>query len=62
MGADQDNLWWYNHKTGQVEKGRQSPSIHRDGPYPTKEDAERAPEIWRQRSEQWAADEKNGDD
>ena len=53
-----DDAWWYNHKTGEVEKGRQSPSIHRDGPYASREEALRAPEIWRERSKAWDDDER----
>ena len=58
MDGSADDAWWYNHKTGEVEKGRQSPSIHRDGPYATREEALRAPEIWRERSAAWDEDER----
>ena len=51
--------WWYNHKTGEVEFGRQSAGMFRDGPYPTKEEALRAPEIWAERSKAWDDDEKD---
>ena len=55
--------WWYNHNTGKVEEGPQSLSMDRDGPYASKEDAERAPEIARERSRAWAAeDAKDGGD
>lgn len=50
--------WWYNHKTGEVEQGRKSLGLHRDGPFATKEEALRAPEIAKQRSEAWDTDEK----
>jgi hypothetical protein len=46
--------WWYNHKTGQVEEGAQSLGSDRDGPFATKEDAARAPEIAAERSKKWA--------
>jgi hypothetical protein len=49
--------WWYNHKTGEVEQGRQSLGLHRDGPYATKEEALRAPEIAKERSVAWDNDE-----
>ena len=49
--------WWYNHKTGEVEEGPQSLGSERDGPYTTREDAQRAPEIARERAAKWAADE-----
>ena len=37
--------WWYNNKTGEVEESMKSPGPDRDGPYASREDAERAPEI-----------------
>lgn len=49
--------YWYNLKTGEVEKGYESPSIDRAGPFETPEDAARAPEIMRERSRAWAEDE-----
>jgi hypothetical protein len=48
--------WWYNHKTGQVEEGPQSLGSERDGPFATREEAERAPEIARERARAWAAE------
>lgn len=53
-----DDQWWYNHKTGQVEQGRKSLGLHRDGPYASKEEAQRAPEIARERSRAWDEDEE----
>lgn len=49
--------WWYNHKTGEVEEGPQSLGSDRDGPYASRADAERAPEIARERARAWAAEE-----
>lgn len=51
-----DQQWWYNHRTGEVEEGPQSLGLDRDGPYPSREDAERAPEIAAERARKWAAD------
>ena len=48
--------WWYNHKTGEVEEGPQSLGSDRDGPYASREDAARAPEIARERARAWAAE------
>jgi hypothetical protein len=45
--------WWYNHKTGAVEYGRKSLGLHRDGPYSSKEEALRAPEIAQERAAKW---------
>jgi hypothetical protein len=49
--------WWYNHKTGEVEEGPQSLASDRDGPFDTREDAARAPEIIAERARKWAAEE-----
>lgn len=54
--SDQEH-WWYNHKTGEVEKGRQSLGLHRDGPFATREEALRAPEIAQERSRAWDEEE-----
>lgn len=48
--------WWYNHKTGEVEEGPQSLGSDRDGPYASREDAARAPEIAQERARAWAAE------
>ena len=48
--------WWYNNKTGAVEEGPRSLGGDRDGPYASKEDAERAPEIARERTKAWDAE------
>lgn len=46
--------WWYNDKTGEVEEGPQSLGIDRIGPFATREEAARAPEIVAERSRKWA--------
>jgi hypothetical protein len=51
--------WWFNNKTGDVEYGPQSLGMDRDGPFETEADAARAPEIARERSQAWAAEEEN---
>ena len=48
--------WWYNHKTGEVEEGAQSLSSDRDGPFATRDEAARAPEIIAERARRWAAE------
>ena len=53
--------WWFNNKTGEVEEGPQSLGSDRDGPYSSREDAARAPEIARERSRKWAAEEAAND-
>lgn len=49
--------WWYNHKTGEVEEGPQSLGSDRDGPFASREEAARAPEIAAERARAWAAEE-----
>ena len=56
--ADKEQ-WWYNHKTGEVEQGRQSLGLHRDGPFATREEALRAPDIARERAREWEEEEKD---
>jgi len=53
--------WFYNIKTGEVEEGRQSVASELDGPFATREDAARAPEIIAERSRQWASEDSRGD-
>jgi len=54
-------MYWYNLKTGAVEKGYESPAIDRAGPFETAEEAARAPEILRERSRAWAEEEAGED-
>ena len=51
--------WWFNNKTGEVEHGRQSLGMDRDGPFETEAEAARAPEIARERSQAWKEEEEN---
>ena len=53
--------WWYNNKTQQVEEGAQSLGADRDGPFATREAAERAPEIIAERARAWAAEDASND-
>jgi len=45
--------FWFNPRTGEVEEGRLSAWGDRMGPYRTREEAERALETARERSEAW---------
>jgi hypothetical protein len=54
--------WYYNHKTGEVEEGAQSLGSDRDGPYASREEAARAPEIAKERAREWAAEEASESD
>jgi hypothetical protein len=48
--------WWFDRRTGDVEQSEHVPGPFRDGPYPTRDDAERAPEIARERAAAWNAE------
>ena len=53
--------WYYNIRTGEVEEGRQSLASELDGPFKTREEAARAPEIIAERARKWAEeDARNG--
>ena len=60
MTSDSEK-YWYNLRTGQVEKGFESPAIDRAGPFDTPEEAAKAPEVLRERSRAWADDEARED-
>ena len=51
--------WWFNHKTGEVEEGPQSLGSERDGPFASREEAARAPEIAQERARAWAAEDES---
>jgi hypothetical protein len=53
--------YWYNLKTGEVEKGFESPAPDRAGPFETPEEAAKAPEVIRERARAWAAEEARED-
>lgn len=53
---EQSDRWWYNHRTGEVERGPVSLGSDRDGPYASREEAARSPEIARERARRWAED------
>ncbi len=57
MSGD-DEKYWYNLKTGQVERGFQTAAFDRAGPFDTPEEAARAPEVIRERSRAWAEEER----
>lgn len=57
----EDEQWWYNTRTGQVEQGRKSVWSDRAGPYRTREEAEGAPARIAANSRQWNEDERRDD-
>ncbi|MBD3941050.1 SPOR domain-containing protein [Microbacterium sp. NEAU-LLC] len=59
--TDGSEKYWYNLKTGEVEKGFESPAPDRAGPFDTPEEAAKAPEVIRGRSKAWADEEARED-
>jgi hypothetical protein len=53
--------WWYNTRTGEVEEGMLSNAIDRAGPFASREEAARAPEIIAARSRKWAEEDAEED-
>lgn len=53
--------YWFNTHTGQVEVGKQSLAVYRLGPFSTREEAERAPDVIAQRAAAWRAEEDEND-
>lgn len=51
---DPAESYWFNTRTGEVEEGPQSLALHRLGPFETREEAERGPEIVAERARRWA--------
>lgn len=58
---DPQETYWYNTRTGQVEDGPQSLSVDRIGPFSTREEASRAPEIVEERARKWAEEDARED-
>ena len=50
---DPEDTYWYNTRTGEVEEGRQSLAQYRLGPFTSREEAARAPEIVAARAKEW---------
>ena len=57
MAEDVEHMFWYNLRTGEVERGFVSQSVDRVGPFETHAEAERALEILRANSAKWAEEE-----
>lgn len=58
---DPTETYWYNSRTGAVEEGKLSLSIDRLGPFRTREEAARGPEIVAERARK-LREEENLDD
>ena len=46
--------WYFNTRTHEVEEGKQSLASELDGPFDSREEAARAPEIIAERARKWA--------
>lgn len=55
---DESVQYWFNTHTGQVEVGKQSIALYRLGPFASREEAERAPQIIADRAAAWRAEEE----
>ncbi|MFM6971035.1 MAG: SPOR domain-containing protein [Rhodoluna sp.] len=60
----QDKLqeFWFNTRTNQVEVGKQTLAIYRLGPFASRQEAERAPEIIAARAAEWREEENSEKD
>jgi len=52
-GDHLEQEFWFNTKTGEVEVGKQTLAVYRIGPFQTRQEAKRAYEILKARSEKW---------
>ncbi len=59
--SDDNKKYWYNLETGKVEQGYESPAVDRAGPFDTAEEAANAPQLFKERSKQWADEEARDD-
>lgn len=53
--------YWFNTHTGQVETGKQTLALYRLGPFATREEAERAPQIIADRAKAWRDEDEEKD-
>ena len=60
MSSGEDK-YWYNLRTGEVERGFESPAPDRAGPFETAEEAARAPQVIAERSRAWAEEDAEQD-
>ena len=61
MADDGENRYWYNMRTGEVEKGFVSPAPDRVGPFDTPEEAAHALEKLHENSAKWAEEDAADD-
>ncbi len=61
QGADRQSQWWFNLRTRAVEQGPGDPNSDRLGPFATREEAQSALDLARERTEAWDADKEWND-
>ncbi|MGO1544350.1 MAG: SPOR domain-containing protein [Gulosibacter sp.] len=57
MTEKPEDEFWYNTRTGEVERGKQSIALDRIGPFATEAEAARANERLAENAQRWAAEE-----
>jgi hypothetical protein len=54
----EEQEYWFNTKTGEVEQGKQTLAFYRIGPFKTRGEAEHALETLAKRSSEWKEEEQ----
>lgn len=62
MTDKHEDEFWFNTRTGEVEKGKQSISSERLGPFPTAETAARANEKLAENARKWAEEDARAEE
>jgi hypothetical protein len=60
--VSQQQEYWFNLKTKQVEVGKQSAAIYRVGPFATRQEAEQAEKLLAERAAAWRKEDSAEDD
>jgi hypothetical protein len=58
---DENDQWWFNLRTQQVEHGAGAPNSERLGPFATEAQAAAALDLARERTEAWDAEDEEDD-
>jgi hypothetical protein len=58
MASNAPEKFWYNIRTGDVERGMVSPGVDRVGPFDTENEAANALDLLRERSRKWEEEER----
>jgi hypothetical protein len=61
MASNAPEKFWYNIRTGAVERGMVSPGVDRVGPFGSETEAANALELLRERSRKWDEEEREAD-